>query len=116
MRVENPVRIEPEFVRSEKDGTVIYEVLGGLGPSDDVFMVDGKFSDKLAIQYEGNWPCGDFMPVKNYQIKDARLHGAPTCAYMIRGDLTAIYADDGKTVLHQYKDIDELLAAGWKVD
>lgn len=116
MRVENPVRIQPEFRTVEKDGVTHFEILGGLSPSDDIFMVEGKFSDKLAMQYEGHWPCGDYMPVKNYQIKDARLPGAPTCAFMIRGDTSAIYSEDGKTVTHQYKNIDELLAAGWVVD
>jgi hypothetical protein len=121
MKVENPVRVEPEFRQSVVDGVVTFEILGGLSPSDDIFMVGGKFSDKLAMSYEGPWPCGDFMPVKNSKVKDPRfantgMESAPTCAFMIRGDLSAIYADDGKTVLFQYKDIDDLLAAGWRVD
>lgn len=122
MKVKNPVFKEPEYTKTEKDGVVTFTIHGGVGvPGDEEFEVDGKFSDKKAMLFEGPWPCGDFMPVKNYQIKDPKFAGtgmanAPVCANMVRGDTSAIYADDGETVRYQYKDIDELLAAGWVVD
>lgn len=123
MKVKNPIYKEPAFTQKDDGNVVTFQMITDADiPPDSVFEVDGKFSDKLALSYEGPWPCGDYMPVKNYKLRDpdpkyARILGTPPyCAFMIRGDLTAIYGDDGKTVLHQYKDIDELLAAGWRVD
>lgn len=122
MKVENPIYKEVSFEKTVEDGiTVFRQVLDPNIPRDDAFFEDGQFSDKLCMMYEGPWPCGDFMPVKNYKIPDTSekfknvLGRVPTCAFMIRGDLATIY-DREENVLFQYKDIDELLAAGWVVD
>ena len=96
--------------REETENSVVWTI----GDKRDLahLFIEGKFSDKLCIRKPDDW-VWDILPMKNHKIRDGQF---PSFGMMLEGDERTIYADDKKTVLFQYKDIDELLAAGWIVD